>query len=46
MTDRIRLGVASVDSRGHLVGDEHALWWTRADAEGNEADVATCMGRD
>jgi hypothetical protein len=27
---------------GHLVSDEHApVWWTLADAEGNEADVHT-----
>ena len=26
---------------------EHApMWWTLADAEGNEADVATTLGRD
>lgn len=32
---------------GHLVSDEHApAWWTLADAEGNEVDVATWMGRD
>jgi 4a-hydroxytetrahydrobiopterin dehydratase len=32
---------------GRLVTDEHApAWWNLADAEGNEADVATWMGRD
>jgi 4a-hydroxytetrahydrobiopterin dehydratase len=32
---------------GRLVTDEHAPeWWTLADAEGNEVDVATWMGRD
>jgi 4a-hydroxytetrahydrobiopterin dehydratase len=32
---------------GHLVSDEFApAWWTLADAEGNEVDVATWMGRD
>jgi hypothetical protein len=25
---------------------EHAPWWTLADAEGNEVDVAPWMGRD
>ena len=29
-----------------LVSDEHQpAWWTLADAEGNEVDVATTMGR-
>jgi 4a-hydroxytetrahydrobiopterin dehydratase len=32
---------------GRLVTDEHAPeWWTLADAEGNEVDVATWMNRD
>ncbi len=31
---------------GRIVSDEHAPgWWTLADPEGNEADVATWMGR-
>lgn len=31
---------------GHLVSDENAPdWWTLADAEGNEVDVATLIGR-
>jgi 4a-hydroxytetrahydrobiopterin dehydratase len=38
---------AAIAAGGHLVSDEHApAWWTLADAEGNEADVATTMGRD
>jgi len=38
---------AAIAAGGHLVSDEHApAWWTLADAEGNEADVATWMGRD
>jgi len=38
---------ASIAAGGHLVSDQHApQWWTLADAEGNEADVATLMGRD
>ncbi len=38
---------AAIAAGGHLVNDEHApAWWTVADAEGNEADVATWMGRD
>jgi 4a-hydroxytetrahydrobiopterin dehydratase len=38
---------AAIAAGGHLVTDEHAPeWWTLADAEGNEADVATWMGRD
>jgi 4a-hydroxytetrahydrobiopterin dehydratase len=37
----------AIAAGGHLVSDEHApAWWTLADAEGNEADVATWMGRD
>jgi len=32
---------------GHIVDDRHApQWWTLADAEGNEVDVATWIGRD
>jgi len=32
---------------GHLVSDEHApKWWTLADAEGNEACIATWVGRE
>jgi 4a-hydroxytetrahydrobiopterin dehydratase len=38
---------AAIAAGGHLMTDEHAPeWWTLADAEGNEADVATWMGRD
>jgi hypothetical protein len=38
---------AGIAAGGHQVSDEHApAWWTLADAEGNEADVATWMGRD
>jgi 4a-hydroxytetrahydrobiopterin dehydratase len=38
---------AAIAAGGHLVTDRHApAWWTLADAEGNEADVATWMGRD
>ncbi|HVN11323.1 MAG TPA: VOC family protein [Kineosporiaceae bacterium] len=38
---------AALASGGHLVSDEYApAWWTLADAEGNEVDVATWMGRD
>src|SRR5439155_8111997 len=38
---------AALAAGGHLVSDEHApQWWTLADAEGNEADVATLAGRD
>jgi 4a-hydroxytetrahydrobiopterin dehydratase len=32
---------------GHLVSDEHApMWWVLADPEGNEACVATWVGRE
>jgi 4a-hydroxytetrahydrobiopterin dehydratase len=38
---------AAIEAGGHLVSDKFApAWWTLADAEGNEADVATWMGRD
>jgi len=38
---------AAIAAGGHLVTDEHApSWWVLADAEGNEACVATWMGRD
>jgi 4a-hydroxytetrahydrobiopterin dehydratase len=38
---------AAIAAGGRLVSAEHApAWWTLADAEGNEADVATWMGRD
>lgn len=38
---------AAVAAGGHLITDRHApAWWTLAAAEGNEADVATWMGRD
>jgi 4a-hydroxytetrahydrobiopterin dehydratase len=41
---RVAAGLAA---GGHLVSDEHApAWWTLADAEGNEADIATWLGRD
>jgi 4a-hydroxytetrahydrobiopterin dehydratase len=38
---------AAIAAGGHLVSDEHApSWWVLADAEGNEACVATTQGRD
>ena len=38
---------AAIAAGGHLVSDEHAPeGWTLADAEGNEVDVATMIGRD
>jgi 4a-hydroxytetrahydrobiopterin dehydratase len=38
---------AAVAAGGRVVNDDHApAWWTLADAEGNEADVATASGRD
>lgn len=38
---------AALAAGGHLVRDEFApAWWTLADAEGNEADVATTLTRD
>ncbi len=38
---------AAIAAGGHLVTDQYApAWWVLADAEGNEACVATWMGRD
>jgi 4a-hydroxytetrahydrobiopterin dehydratase len=38
---------AAIAVGGHLVTDQHApAWWVLADAEGNEACVATWLGRD
>ena len=38
---------AAIAAGGRLVTDDHApSWWTLADAEGNEVDVATWMRRD
>lgn len=38
---------AAIAAGGRLVTDRYApAWWTLADAEGNEVDVATWMGRD
>ncbi|MEE1621192.1 VOC family protein [Zafaria sp. Z1313] len=37
---------AAVDAGGRIVNDEHAPeWWTLADPEGNEVDIATMAGR-
>lgn len=38
---------AAIAAGGRLVSDEHApAWWSLADSEGNEADIATWMGRE
>jgi 4a-hydroxytetrahydrobiopterin dehydratase len=38
---------AALAAGGRLVDDSHSPdWWTLADAEGNEVDVATTFGRD
>lgn len=38
---------AALAAGGHLVSDAHApKWWVLADAEGNEACVATWLGRE
>jgi len=38
---------AALAAGGRLVSDDLApAWWTLADPEGNEADIATWMGRD
>jgi 4a-hydroxytetrahydrobiopterin dehydratase len=46
--DQVEARIAApIAADGHLVTDEHApAWWVLADAEGNEACVATTMGRD
>ena len=37
---------AEVAAGGRVVHGHHApMWWTLADAEGNEVDVATMIGR-
>ena len=37
---------AALAAGGRLVGDSHApFWWTLADPEGNEVDVAVSVGR-
>ena len=38
---------AALAAGGHVVGDENAPgWWTLADAEGSEVDVASWPDRD
>jgi 4a-hydroxytetrahydrobiopterin dehydratase len=38
---------AALAAGGTLVSDRHApMWWTLADPEGNEVDLATWIGRD
>jgi 4a-hydroxytetrahydrobiopterin dehydratase len=38
---------AALAAGGRMVRDEFApMWWTLADAAGNEADISTAMGRD
>jgi 4a-hydroxytetrahydrobiopterin dehydratase len=38
---------AAIAAGGHMVRDKYApSWWTLADAAGNEADIATVIGRD
>jgi 4a-hydroxytetrahydrobiopterin dehydratase len=38
---------AALAAGGRLVSDRHApAWWTLADAEGNEVDIATWLGRE
>jgi 4a-hydroxytetrahydrobiopterin dehydratase len=38
---------AALAAGGHIVSDENAPgWWTLADAEGNEVDVASWPDRD
>ena len=38
---------AAIAAGGTLIYDKHApAWWTLADPEGNEADIATTMSRD
>jgi len=37
---------AALAAGGRLVRDRAPMWWTLADAAGNEADVSTVTGRD
>jgi 4a-hydroxytetrahydrobiopterin dehydratase len=37
---------AAIAAGGHLVRDRGPMWWTLADAAGNEVDVSTVRGRD
>ncbi len=38
---------AAIAAGGRIVFDKHApMWWTLADAAGNQADIATTEGRD
>jgi 4a-hydroxytetrahydrobiopterin dehydratase len=38
---------AALAAGGRVVSDQHApQWWTLADAEGNEVDIATWLGRE
>jgi 4a-hydroxytetrahydrobiopterin dehydratase len=37
---------AALAAGGFLVRDRAPMWWTLADAAGNEADIATATGRD
>lgn len=38
---------AALAAGGRIVRDDRApMWWTLADAAGNEADIATVIGRD
>ena len=38
---------AALAAGGHVVSDRHApRWWTLADAEGNEVDVVSMLGRE
>ena len=37
---------AALAAGGKLLRDEGPTWWTLADPEGNEADIATVQGRD
>jgi 4a-hydroxytetrahydrobiopterin dehydratase len=36
---------AALAAGGHLVRDHGPMWWTLADAAGNEADISTTKGR-
>jgi 4a-hydroxytetrahydrobiopterin dehydratase len=37
---------AALAAGGRLVRDHAPMWWTLADAAGNEADIGTIKGRD
>ena len=42
---RRHLVAAALAAGGRLVRDHAPMWWTLADAAGNEVDISTVQGR-